>query len=140
MNKVYLLLVEDNEGDIVLTQEAFEERGLIHEMEVARDGEGAIQFLEDASRKNNLPNLILLDINMPRVNGHEVLQYIKSKDALKHIPVIMLTTSSSPSDILKAYQNFVNGYITKPVNANEFLEVVSEIEDFWINTASLPKT
>lgn len=140
MNKVYLLLVEDNEGDIVLTQEAFEERGLIHEMEVARDGEGAIQFLEDASRKNNLPNLILLDINMPRVNGHEVLQYIKSKDVLKHIPVIMLTTSSSPNDILKAYQNFVNGYITKPVDADEFLEVISEIEDFWINTASLPKT
>lgn len=138
MNKVYLLLVEDSEGDIVLTKEAFNERGLIHEMAISRDGEGAILFLEEALVKNNLPNLILLDINMPRMNGHEVLQYIKSKETLKHIPVIMLTTSSSPADILKAYQNYVSGYITKPIDANGFLKVVNEIEDFWIKTSKLP--
>lgn len=140
MNKVFLLLVEDSEGDIVLTQEAFEERGLLYEMAVVRDGESALAFLEEMHSKNNLPNLILLDVNMHRMNGHEVLQYIKNKDTLNHIPVIMLSTSSSPNDILKAYQNFANGYITKPVDVDGFFNMVNQIENFWINTVSLPKT
>lgn len=140
MNKVFLLLVEDSEGDIVLTQEAFEERGLLYEMAVVRDGESALAFLEEAHSENNLPNLILLDVNMHRMNGHEVLQYIKNKDTLNHIPVIMLSTSSSPNDILKAYQNFANGYITKPVDVDGFFNMVNQIENFWINTVSLPKT
>lgn len=138
MNKLFLLLVEDNEGDIVLTKEAFEERNLVHEITVVRDGEEAIDFLKKASTIDKLPNLILLDVNLPRMNGHEVLKFIKSSNELKHIPVIMLTTSSSPSDILKGYQNYVNGYITKPADADEFLAIVSDIEDFWIRTVKLP--
>lgn len=138
MNKLFLLLVEDNEGDIVLTKEAFEERNLVHEITVVRDGEEAIDFLKEASITDKLPNLILLDVNLPRMNGHEVLKFIKSSNELKHIPVIMLTTSSSPSDILKGYQNYVNGYITKPADADEFLAIVSDIEDFWIRTVKLP--
>lgn len=138
MNKLFLLLVEDNEGDIVLTKEAFEERNLVHEITVVRDGEEAIDFLKEASISDKLPNLILLDVNLPRMNGHEVLKFIKSSNELKHIPVIMLTTSSSPSDILKGYQNYVNGYITKPADADEFLAIVSDIEDFWIRTVKLP--
>lgn len=139
MNKLFLLLVEDNEGDIVLTKEAFEERNLVHEITVVRNGEEAIDFLKEASITDKLPNLILLDVNLPKVNGHEVLRFIKGSHELKHIPVIMFTTSSSPSDILKGYQNYVNGYITKPMDANEFLATVKQIEGFWIKTVKLPK-
>lgn len=139
MNKLFLLLVEDNEGDIVLTKEAFEEHNIIQDMAIARDGEEAIIFLKNALSTRKLPNLILLDVNLPKVNGHEVLRFIKGSHELKHIPVIMLTTSSSPSDILKGYQNYVNGYITKPMDANEFLATVKQIEGFWIKTVKLPK-
>jgi CheY-like chemotaxis protein len=139
MNKLFLLLVEDNEGDIVLTKEAFDEHNVIQEMAIARDGEEAIIFLKDALSTRKLPNLILLDVNLPKVNGHEVLRFIKGAYELKHIPVIMLTTSSSPTDILKGYQNYVNGYITKPVDAYEFLATVKQIEGFWIKTVKLPK-
>jgi CheY-like chemotaxis protein len=138
MNRLFLLLVEDNEGDILLTEEAFEERNLVQEIAVARDGEEAINFLKNAITIDKLPNLILLDVNLPKVNGHEVLAFIKTADEFKHIPVLMLTTSSAPSDILKAYQNYVNGYITKPVDTDAFLSIVNDIEDFWIRTVKLP--
>lgn len=138
MNELFLLLVDDNEGDILLTKEGFSERGIVEKIVVARNGEEAVSVLQVALREGQLPNLILLDVNMPRMNGYEVLKYIKDNRELKHIPVLMLTTSSSSKEIGKAYENFANGYITKPQNIDDFLMVVQKIEDFWFKTASLP--
>jgi len=99
-----------------------------------------MEFLKKQGRyaKAPRPDLVLLDINLPKMNGHEVLEAIKTDDSLKQIPVIMLTTSSSERDILKAYDKYVNCFITKPVNVNEFLQVVTGIENFWISIVQLP--
>ena len=140
MKTIHILLVEDNEGDILLTTEALHEGKIFNKISVVRDGKQAIDFL----RKNNeyanveLPNLILLDVNLPKKNGHEVLMEIKSDAHLKHIPIIMLTTSSSEKDILLAYKNHANCYITKPVEVNDFINAVAKIEDFWISFVHLP--
>jgi CheY-like chemotaxis protein len=140
MKSIHVLLVEDNEGDIFLTKEALEEGKLVNKISVARDGKEAIDFLEKSGRFESVetPDLILLDVNLPKKNGHEVLQYIKSSDAHKHIPVIMLTTSSSSKDIHASYVNHANCYITKPVEVDEFFKVVLQIENFWINIVKLP--
>jgi CheY-like chemotaxis protein len=138
MKEPFLLLVDDNEGDILLTKEGFSERGIVEKIVIARNGEEAVSFLQVALRESQLPNLILLDVNMPRMNGYEVLKYIKDNRELKHIPVLMLTTSSSSKEIRNAYENFANGFITKPQNIHDFLMVVQKIEDFWFKTASLP--
>ena len=141
MNPIHILLVEDNEGDIILTMEALNEGKVTNKISVARDGEQAISFLNkegdyhDAER----PDLILLDINLPRVDGKEVLTYVKNNSVLKAIPVVMLTTSSSEKDILESYRNYANCYITKPVDLNKFFEVVQKIENFWISIVHLPK-
>ena len=141
MNPIHILLVEDNEGDIILTMEALNEGKITNKISVARDGEQAIMFLNkegdyhDAER----PDLILLDINLPRVDGKEVLTYVKNNSVLKTIPVVMLTTSSSEKDILESYRNYANCYITKPVDLNKFFEVVQKIENFWISIVHLPK-
>ena len=142
MKEVHILLVEDNEGDIVLTIEALNEARIINKISVARDGAEAIRFLnrEQEFRGGDLPDLILLDINLPRVDGMEVLSIIKNDAELKRIPVIMLTTSSSEKDILTSYDNHANCYITKPVDLNRFMDVVRTIEDFWISIVKLPKT
>lgn len=134
------MLVEDNEGDILLTTEAFEDAKIINNISIARDGEEAIHFLENIGKyaQSESPDLILLDVNLPKKNGHEVLQYIKSSDQLKHIPVIMLTTSMAENDIRKSYKNFANCYITKPVEVEDFLNVIANIESFWINIVQLP--
>jgi len=140
MKTASILLVEDNEGDIVLTKEAFEDSKLANKIEVVKNGKEALDFLfqregfEDATK----PDLVLLDINMPVKNGHEVLYEIKSNDSLKHIPVIILTTSSAKQDIDKAYDNHANCYIKKPLNMDEFIEAVLGIENFWFNLVSLP--
>ena len=140
MKSVNILLVEDNEGDIVLTLEALAEAKLSNHVDVVRDGVEAIDFLENALAHdvNDLPDLILLDINLPRIDGKEVLQYIKNHNKLKKIPVVMLTTSSSELDILDAYNNHANCFITKPVDLNKFFNVVKVIEDFWITIVKLP--
>ncbi|WP_445664071.1 response regulator [Fodinibius sp. AD559] len=140
MNPIHILLVEDNEGDIVLTTEALEEGKVSNSLSVVKDGWEAIQYLEQNEGYEDVeePDLVLLDINLPKVNGHEVLKHIKTSDVLKHIPVIMLTTSSDEVDINKSYQNHSNCYITKPVDVNKFLEVVSTIEEFWISVVQLP--
>ncbi len=137
---VHILLVEDNEGDILLTKEAFDESGLPIRISVAKDGKEAIDFLtKDGKYKDaKLPDLLLLDINLPKRNGMEVLRFIKSSEDLKHIPVIILTTSSSERDIIESYKNYVNCYITKPVEVESFLSVVSKVGDLWILTAKLP--
>ena len=110
MKNLHLLLVEDNEGDVLLTTEALRSGKVINQISVAKDGIAAIDFLtrEEALFNNNLPDLILLDINLPKKSGHQVLQFIKNNDYLKQIPVIMLTTSSSDTDVELAYKNYVN--------------------------------
>ncbi len=137
---IHLLLVEDNEGDIVLTTEALDEGKINNSLSVVRDGWEAIQYLEqkEGYEEAQKPDLILLDINLPKINGHDVLKHIKNHDKLKHIPVIMLTTSSDETDVIKSYENHSNCYITKPVDINNFLEVISSIEDFWISIVQLP--
>lgn len=135
-----ILLVEDNEGDIVLTMEALMESQIPNEVIIKKDGEAAISYLRELklSQPNQLPDLILLDINLPKMNGHEVLTEIKSDPELKKIPIIVLTTSSSENDIQDAYSNHANCYITKPVDVNDFLRVTSKIEEFWFNVVKLP--
>ena len=125
----HILLVEDNEGDILLTLEAFEECKLDTEISVAKNGQEALDFLFKRGKFTNekRPDLILLDINMPIFNGHEVLRRIKSDENLRKIPVIVLTTSSSQKDIDEAYSNHCNSYVKKPIEVNEFLTVLQKI-------------
>jgi len=141
MQQIHILLVDDNEGDILLTREALEEARIINKISIAYDGMEAIRFLKSLpSFGTSKPDLILLDINLPRMDGTEVLAIIKSDPDLKRIPVIMLTTSSSEKDILASYDNYANCYITKPVDLEKFMNVVRTIEDFWISIVKLPKT
>ncbi len=138
MRGINILLIEDNEGDIVLTREAFEESKIVNKIMSIRDGYEAIRFFETLTKKSEVPHLVLLDINLPKVSGHEVLTYIKNSEKYKTIPVIMLTTSSSEKDIQKSYKNHVNCYITKPIDVSDFMKAISKIEDFWINIVSIP--
>jgi CheY-like chemotaxis protein len=140
MKQVHILLVEDNEGDILLTKEAFEEARILTKLSIVRDGKEAIDFLTKQGKYPDaeMPDMVLLDVNLPKKNGHEVLQFIKVDESLKHIPVIMLTTSSSPRDINLSYNNYANCFITKPVDVNEFITVIATIENFWISVVKLP--
>ncbi len=138
MKNVHILLVEDNEGDILLTVEALEEGRIANVIEVARDGQEAMDKLENDFLENKLPDLILLDINLPKMNGHEVLEKLKKNDNFKHIPVIILSTSSSEMDIMKSYHNHANCFITKPVEINDFVKAIESIEDFWFSIVKLP--
>jgi chemotaxis family two-component system response regulator Rcp1 len=138
---IQVLLVEDNEGDILLIKEALMQEQKPHQFEICRNGMQAIEWLEEQAihHPDQLPQLIFLDINLPKKNGQEVLQFIKGNIALRHIPVIMLTTSSYHNDILTSYQNLANCYITKPVDADAFMETISKVEAFWLQVAQLPK-
>jgi CheY-like chemotaxis protein len=140
MKDAHILLVEDNEGDIVLTKEALADAKMKNKVSVSRDGEEAINFLNQAVRNPDalIPDLILLDINLPKVDGKEVLHYIKNTPHLKRIPVVMLSTSSSEVDIADSYNNYANCFISKPVDFNRFFDVVRMIEDFWITVVQLP--
>lgn len=137
---VHILLVEDNEGDILLTQDAFEESKINTEISVARNGQEALDFLynRNAFLDAKKPDLILLDINLPIYNGHEVLKKIKHDSSLKKIPVIMLTTSAFANDINQAYENNCNSYVKKPLDMQEFLEAILKIENFWLEICTLP--
>lgn len=138
---VEVLLVEDNPGDVRLTQEAFKDGRMLIHLSVAGDGVEALDFLyrqgkfADAPR----PDLILLDLNLPRKNGREVLMAIKADPELRRIPVIVMTTSKADQDIHRAYNLNANCYITKPVELDEFLKVVRSIEDFWLTIVTLPQ-
>ena len=138
MKAVRILLVEDNEGDILLTKEAFEESKIRNEIIAIRDGLEAISFFENLTNVEDLPHLVLLDVNLPKISGHEVLLYIKNSERYKRIPVIMLTTSSAEKDIFLSYSNHVNCYITKPIDVADFMTAITKIEDFWINIVSIP--
>lgn len=141
MKSAHILLVEDNAGDILLTVEALEERKIINKISVVRNGKEALDFVFKLGdyQEAEEPDIILLDVNLPLKNGHEVLQTIKSDPKTQHIPVIMLTTSSSESDITRAYQQHANCYITKPVEVEDFLVAVLSIEEFWFQLVKLPK-
>ena len=141
MEIIHILLVEDNEGDVILTSEAFESAKLQSVLSVVRDGESAMDFLLKRHRYLDVkdPDLILLDLNLPRRNGYEVLQFLKADTNLKHIPVIVLSTSSSMNDVNKCYENYANCYITKPMDIENFFSIVSKIENFWLSTVTLPK-
>lgn len=137
---VEILLVEDNPGDVRLTREALREGKVRNNLYVVSDGVEALEFLRrqgqhtDAAR----PDLILLDLNLPRKDGREVLQDIKSDPALRHIPVVVLTSSQADQDIIRAYDLHANCYVTKPVDFEQFIHVVRTIENFWFSIVKLP--
>lgn len=141
MKVIQILLVEDNEGDILLAKEAFKELTVQTSVTVVKDGAEAIEFLKKEGQyatDNVIPHLILLDINMPRLNGIEVLAFIKNDDKLRSIPVVMLTTSSSEKDIAECYAKSANCFITKPLEFGKFVTVIQSIESFWFTVAQLP--
>ena len=140
MRPKHILLVEDNEGDILLTTEALQECKIINDLSVVRNGKLALDFVYKKRDYGEVlsPDIILLDINLPIKNGMEVLMELKSDETTKHIPIIMLTTSSSESDIMKSYNHHANAYITKPVDVSDFLEAILSLEDFWLNIVRLP--
>ena len=139
MELIHILLVEDNEGDILLTKEALEEAEIPTTLSVVKDGKEAVDFLSRTGKYADAPcpDIVLLDVNLPKKNGHEVLQYIKGDVKLKHIPVVMLTTSSSERDINLSYNNHVNSFITKPVDVDDFMSVINTIEKYWVSIAKL---
>ena len=137
---IEILLVEDSPGDVTLTVEALRDAKVANNLHVARDGEEALRFLrhegEFADRPR--PDLILLDLNMPRKDGREVLADLKADDELKRIPVVVLTTSQSEDDVAAAYNLSANCYVAKPVDLDQFLGVVRAIDDFWLSLVKLP--
>jgi two-component system, chemotaxis family, response regulator Rcp1 len=137
---IEILLVEDNPADVRLTQEALKEGKVRNNLHIARDGIEAIEFLRRIGKFANAtrPDLILLDLNLPRKDGREVLADIKADPELKSIPVVVLTTSSAEADIFKIYKLHANCYITKPVDLDQFVKVVKSIDDFWLTVVRLP--
>lgn len=136
---IEILLVEDNPGDVELVREALSEGKIRNELHVASDGVEAMRFLKTNGKPaEQCPDLILLDLNLPRKNGREVLQEIKSDPDLKFIPVVVLTSSKAEEDIVKSYNLHANCYVTKPVDLEQFLKVVRSIEDFWLTVVKLP--
>jgi chemotaxis family two-component system response regulator Rcp1 len=136
---IEILLVEDNPGDVRLVREALLEAKMRNNMSVAADGVEALAFLRKEGQYTNapVPGLVLLDLNLPRKDGFEVLQEIKSDAKLMHIPVVVLTTSQAEEDIVKSYDLHANAYVTKPVDLNQFLAVVKAIEGFWLEIVQL---
>ncbi|HVK19937.1 MAG TPA: response regulator [Actinokineospora sp.] len=141
LNVIDVLLVEDDDGDVLMTREAFEHYKIRNKLHVVRDGEQALRFLRregdyaDAPR----PDLILLDLNLPRFDGLQVLAEIKADPRLRPIPVVVLTTSEAEEDILRSYELYANAYVTKPVDFDRFIEVVRKIDEFFVTVVKLPK-
>jgi two-component system response regulator len=137
---VEILLVEDNPDDVDLTSEALKQSSLESHLHVVEDGVQALEFLRHSERFPGVPtpDLILLDLNLPKKSGHEVLAEIKSDPRLRHIPVVILTTSAAESDVARSYDLAANCYVTKPVGLDDFFRVVGTIERFWREVATLP--
>jgi CheY-like chemotaxis protein len=135
-----ILLVEDNPADVRLTQEAFREGKIRNTFAVARDGVEAMEFLRGQGKFAGVtrPDLILLDLNLPRKDGREVLAEIKADPALMRIPVVVLTTSQAEMDIVKSYNLHANCYVVKPVDLDQFIEVIKSIDNFWLSAVTLP--
>lgn len=136
----HILLVEDNEGDIMLITDAIDDFEFKTTLSVVKNGKMALEYLFKIGQFEHSvnPDIIILDINLPLKNGLEVLQLIKSNDFIKTIPVVMFTTSSTKSDIMKSYANYANAFVTKPVEVLDFLETIKSIGKFWLQTAQLP--
>ena len=136
-----ILLVEDNPGDVDLTRMALHEARVRNQLHVARDGEEALAYLRCAepAADQPRPDLVLLDLNLPKMNGIEVLEQIKQDPALRRIPVVMLTTSSAEQDIVRSYDQHVNAYVTKPVLFADFIEALRSVEGFWLEIVRLPE-
>ena len=140
MTPIEILLVEDNPGDVDLAREALENGKLYNTLHVVNDGEAAMAFLRHEGKYTDAPrpDLILLDLNLPRKNGQEVLAEIKSDEELKCIPVVILTSSKAEQDILSTYNLHANCYISKPIDLDQFLKVVQAIKTFWVTIVKLP--
>jgi two-component system, chemotaxis family, response regulator Rcp1 len=137
---VEILMVEDNPGDVRLTKEALKEGKVYNNLHWAKDGVEALEFLRREGKHANAPrpDIILLDLNLPKKDGREVLSVIKSDDQLKHIPVVVLTTSRAEEDVLRSYELHANCYVTKPVDLDKFIVVVQSIDRFWLTVVTLP--
>lgn len=133
---ITVLLVEDDPGDVLLVREAFADHRLSNPLLVAGDGVEALELLRNPETER--PDLVLLDLNLPRKDGREVLREIKADDALRSIPVVVLTTSDAEEDILRSYDLHANAYVTKPVDFERFLEVVRQIDEFFVSVVKLP--
>ncbi|MCX5008971.1 response regulator [Streptomyces sp. NBC_00638] len=138
---INVLLVEDDPGDELMTREAFEDNKIGNTLHVVRDGEEALDFLyrRGAHVGAPQPDLILLDLNLPKYDGRQVLEKIKSDPALSHIPVVVLTTSAAEEDILRSYKLHANAYVTKPVDLDQFIAAVRQIDDFFVQVVRLPR-
>lgn len=142
LRPIEILLVEDNEADIVLTKNALKTLKLQNTLSVCRDGEEGLDFLYKRGEYANAvtPDLVLMDLNMPKVSGMEVLEKIKNDPKLSMIPVIILSTSSAEKDVISSYQNHANSYIKKPIDFMKFIEVIQEIENYWFSIVKTPST
>lgn len=139
MRPVHLLIIEDNPGDVRLLEEAFGELRANVEIQVAKDGAEGIQLIARASQNgDSTPDLILLDLNLPKISGHEVLAKIKSDPRTRHIPVIVLTSSRAEADVHRAYQSYANAYLRKPSTLEGLLNTARDVKSFWMETAILP--
>jgi len=136
LEPINVLLIEDNPGDIRLIQESLKENKFFAELTVISDGEEAINYL---NKNDDYPDIILLDLNLPKKDGREILIEIKNNETLKSIPVVVLTSSSAEEDISKSYQNYANCFISKPVDLDNFIRVIKSIENFWLTIVKLPK-
>lgn len=141
LNVVDVLLVEDDQGDVLMTKEAFEHHKIRNMLHVVTDGEQALQFLRREGEYAEMPRpgLILLDLNLPRRDGREVLGEIKADPELRTIPVVVLTTSEAEEDILRSYSLHANAYVSKPVDFDRFIEVIRQIDDFFVTVVKLPR-
>jgi two-component system, chemotaxis family, response regulator Rcp1 len=139
-NPIEILLVEDNPGDVRLIKEVFKDAKIYNSMQVAYDGEAAMEILRREGEYANaaFPDLILLDLNLPKKDGREVLREIKGDKRLKCVPVVILTTSNAEEDLIETYKMNANCYITKPVDLDQFINVVKSIENFWLSIVKLP--
>jgi CheY-like chemotaxis protein len=137
---VEILLAEDNSGDVTLTRKALEKGNIINNLHVVTDGVEALAFLnqEGAYADKPRPDLVLLDLNMPRKDGRDVLETVKNDDQLKRIPVVVMTSSEAEEDILQSYDLHANAYLTKPVDFDGFIDIVERIEDFWLTVVKMP--
>jgi CheY-like chemotaxis protein len=138
---VEILLIEDNEADVRLTREGIKEAKINNNLSVVRDGEEAMDYLHKRNGFEDVPrpDLVLLDLNLPKKDGREVLEEIKSSEELRRLPVVVLTTSEAEKDIVKSYELHANCYVTKPLGLDQFVEVIKAIEDFWFSIVKLPE-
>lgn len=135
-----IMLVEDNKSDQVMVERALEDGRIACELSILNDGRQALEKLQELVELNQLPDLILMDINMPLMDGKQTLQAIRATPSLKHLPVVMLTTSNRDKDVLESYQLGVNAYLTKPVLDSSFIKTIRQLENFWFELVVLPKT